>query len=257
MDAAELSGADSVLEVGAGIGTLTVGLAERAGWVTAVEVDRRLLPALTAVAGERANVRIIPGDILGLPLAGLIAGPAVVTRKVVANLPYNIATAIISRFLSESLGASLMVVTVQQEVAERIVAAPGTRAYGILSLAVQYRADARIAGRIPPGAFLPRPEVASAIVRLTPFREPRGAGADEATLFRVIRAGFGQRRKTLQAALARGLDLPRAPVADALGRAGIDPRARAETVDLAAFGRLAYHLAQHLSPADQTDSQRD
>jgi 16S rRNA (adenine1518-N6/adenine1519-N6)-dimethyltransferase len=247
LDAAALSGSDSVVEVGAGIGTLTLGLAERAGWVTAVEVDRRLLPALTATAGGHANVRIVPGDILTLSPAGLFGGPAAATRKVVANLPYNIATAIISRFLSESLEASLMVVTVQREVAERIVAAPGTRSYGILSLAVQYHAHAQIVGRIPPGAFLPRPEVASAIVHLTPLREAPVAGVGEQTLFRVIRAGFGQRRKTLQAALAGGLQLPRDVVADTLGRAGIDPRARAETVDLASFGRLAHGLGPYLS----------
>ena len=251
MNAAALSGTDSVLEVGAGIGTLTLGLAERAGWVTAVEVDQRLLPALTATAGGRANVRIISGDILALSPSALFGGPTAAARKVVANLPYNIATAIISRLLSESLGAVLMVVTVQREVAERIVAAPGTRAYGILSLAVQYRAHAQIVGRIPPGAFLPRPEVASAIVLLTPLREPPVAGVDEPALFRVIRGGFGQRRKTLQAALAGGLHLPRGVVADSLSRAGIDPRARAETVDLASFGRLAHHLGPHLSPTDE------
>lgn len=254
LDAAALSGSDSVLEVGAGIGTLTLGLAERAGWVTAVEVDRRLLPALTAMAGGRANVRIVSGDILALSSAGLFGGPTATTRKVVANLPYNIATAIISRFLSESLAVSLIVVTVQREVAERIVAAPGTRSYGILSLGVQYHAHPQIVSRIPPGAFLPAPEVASAIVRLTPLREPPVAGVDEPTLFRVIRAGFGQRRKTLQAALAGGLHLPRAVVADTLGRAGIDPRARAETIDLAAFGRLAHHLGPHLLAPDHTDS---
>lgn len=240
-----------MLEVGAGIGTLTLGLAERAGWVTAVEVDRRLLPAITATAGGRPNVQIISGDILALPPAGLFGGPADATRKVVANLPYNIATEVVSRLLAPSLGVVLMAVTVQREVAERIVAAPGTRSYGILSLAVQYRARARIVARIPPGAFLPAPEVASAVVHLVPLREPPVAGLDEQMLFRVIRAGFGQRRKMLQTALAGGLELPKSVVARSLGLAGVDPRARAETVDLAAFGRLAHHLSPHLSPTGQ------
>ncbi len=235
-----------MLEVGAGIGTLTLGLAERAGWVTAVEVDRRLLPALTATAGTRSNVQIVAGDILALPPTGLFGGPTDATRKVVANLPYNIASAVMTRLLAEPLGIALMVVTVQREVAERIVAAPGSRSYGILSLAIQYRAHARIVSRIPPGAFLPAPEVASAIVQLTPRAEPAAAGPDERTLFRVIRAGFGQRRKMLQTALAGGLHLPKSVVAGALGLAGIDPHARAETVDLAAFGRLAHHLSLHL-----------
>ena len=235
-----------MLEVGAGIGTLTLGLAERAGWVTAVEVDRRLLPALTSTAEGVANVQIVPGDILTLSPAGLFGGPAGAPRKVVANLPYNIGSAVISRLLAEALGLSLMVVTVQQEVAERIVAAPGTSSYGILSLAVQYRARPHIAGRISPGSFLPAPEVASAIVRLTPLLEPPVAGVDERTLFRVIRAGFGQRRKMLQAALTGGLGLPKPAVVEALTLAGIDPRARAETVDLPAFGRLAHRLGRHL-----------
>lgn len=241
-----------MLEVGAGIGTLTLGLAERAGWVTAVEVDRRLLPALTATAGGRANVQIISGDILALPPADLFGGPAAATRKAVANLPYNIATAVVSRLLARSLGLILMVVTVQREVAERIVAAPGTRSYGILSLAVQYRAHVRIVARIPPGAFLPAPEVASAVVQLVPLPEPPVAGLDEQTLFRVIRAGFGQRRKMLHTALAGGLGLPKSVVARSLGLAGVEPGARAETVDLAAFGRLAHHLSPYLSPAGQT-----
>lgn len=247
LSAAALSPADSVLEVGAGIGTLTLGLAERAGWVTAVEVDRRLLPALTATAGGLANVRIVPGDILTLSPPGLFGGPARASRKVVANLPYNIATAVISRLLAEPVGLSLLVVTVQREVAERIVAAPGTPSYGILSLAVQYRARAQIVGRISPGSFLPAPEVASAIVRLTPLLEPPVAGVDERTLFRVIRAGFGQRRKMLQAALTGGLGLPKPTVVEALTLAAIDPRARAETVDLAAFGRLAHRLGRNLA----------
>jgi 16S rRNA (adenine1518-N6/adenine1519-N6)-dimethyltransferase len=247
LDAAALAAEDSVLEVGAGLGTLTLGLSERAGWVTAVEVDRRLLAALAATAGARANVRIVPGDILTLSPAGLFGGPAGAPRKVVANLPYNIATAVISRLLAEPLGLTLLVVTVQREVAERIVAAPGTPSYGILSLAVQYRAYAQIAGRIPPGSFLPAPEVASAIVRLTPLREPQVVGVDERTLFRVIRAGFGQRRKMLQAALTGGLGLPKPTVVRSLTLAGIDPRARAETVDLAAFGRLAHHLGHHIA----------
>jgi len=237
-----------VLEVGAGIGTLTLGLADAAGWVTAVEVDRRLLPALRAIGGTRANVRIVPADILTVPLTGLFSGPDTAARKVVANLPYNIAAAVITRLLESTLRPAALIVTVQREVAERLVAAPGGRDYGILSVAVQYRAVSRILARIPPGAFLPPPAVESSLVELRPRHVPAVA-VDEAAFFRVVRAGFGQRRKTLPNALAHGLALPRAVVERACEEAGIDLRARAETVDVATFGRLTGILAEHLQAA--------
>ncbi|HYM91556.1 MAG TPA: 16S rRNA (adenine(1518)-N(6)/adenine(1519)-N(6))-dimethyltransferase RsmA [bacterium] len=249
LDAASLSRDDSVLEVGAGIGTLTLGLADRAGWVTAVEVDRRLVSALEAIVGPRPNVRIVQGDILALPAEALFDGPAGAPRKVVANLPYNIASAVLTRLLEEPLGLAVLVVTVQREVAERIAARPGGRAYGRLSIAVQYRAVPRIIARISPGAFLPQPAVESALVELRPLPRPAVEVPDEGTFFRVVAAGFAQRRKTLHNSLASVLDQPREVVARALGEAGIDPRARAETLDLAAFGRLAWALAVPLRTA--------
>lgn len=237
-----------MLEVGAGVGTLTAGLAERAGWVTAVEVDRGLLEALRTTVGGRPNVRIIPGDILALPPAGLFDGPPDAPRKVVANLPYNIASAVLMRLLEAPLGLTLLVVTVQREVGERIAAPPGGREYGILSIAAQYYAAPRILARIPPGAFLPRPKVSSALVELRPHRTPPAPVPDERTFFRVVTAGFGQRRKMLSNALAAGLDLPRAIVERACAEAGVDPRARAETLDLAAFAALTRALYPHLRP---------
>jgi len=231
-----------VLEVGAGIGTLTIGLAELAGWVTAVEVDRGLLRALEATAGTRPNVRIVPGDILAMAPEALFEGP-VAARKVVANLPYNIASAVLTRLLRQPLGLTSLVVTVQREVADRLAARPGGREYGLLSIAVQYRAIPRIIARIPPGAFLPPPAVDSALVELRPRREPAVAVADESMFFRIVAAGFGQRRKTLHNALASGLDLPKEVVERACRSAGIDPRVRAETLDLEAFGRLTQALA--------------
>jgi 16S rRNA (adenine1518-N6/adenine1519-N6)-dimethyltransferase len=238
-----------VLEVGAGIGTLTLGLAERAGWVTAVEVDRRLLQALEAVVAPRPNVRIVAGDILALSAADLFGGPAGAARKVVANLPYGIASAVLARFVEQPLGLALLVVTVQREVAERIAARPGGRAYGILSIAIQYRAVPRIIARIPPGAFFPQPAVDSALVELKPLARPAVEVPDERTFFRIVTSGFGQRRKTLHNALAHGLDQPRDVVARALKKADIDPGARAETLDLAAFGRLAWALEGPLRAA--------
>lgn len=231
-----------MLEVGAGIGTLTLALAERAGWVTAVEVDRGLLRALETTVGGRANVRIVPGDVLAMAPADLFWGPAASPRKVVANLPYNIASAVLTRLLEQPLGLVVLVVTVQREVAERLIAQPGGREYGILSIAIQYRAAARILTRVTPGAFFPPPAVDSALVELRPRSRPAVAVADEPAFFRIVRAGFGQRRKTLANALAHGLALSREIVEHACRDAGIDPRARAETLDLAAFGRLARAL---------------
>jgi 16S rRNA (adenine1518-N6/adenine1519-N6)-dimethyltransferase len=236
--AASLVSSDSVLEVGAGIGTLTLGLADRAGWVTAVEVDRNLLPALEASVGARPNVRIAPGDILAMAPAELFGGPAGAPRKVVANLPYNIASAVITRLLERPLGLVTLVVTLQREVAERLAARPGGREYGILSVAVQYRAIPKIIARIPPGAFFPPPAVDSALVELRPRQQPAVAVADESMFFRIVTAGFGQRRKTLHNALASGLDLSKEVVERACREAGVDPRVRAETLDLEAFGRL-------------------
>ena len=237
-----------MLEVGAGVGTLTAGLAERAGWVTAVEVDRGLLEALHTTVGGRPNVRIVPGDVLALPPAALFDGPPDAPRKVVANLPYNIASAVLMRLLEAPLGITLLVVTVQREVAERIAARPGGRDYGILSVATQYHATPRILARIPPGAFLPRPKVASSLVELKPHRTPPAPVPDERAFFRVVTAGFGQRRKMLSNALAAGLDLPRAVVERACAEAGVDPRARAETLSLAAFAALAQALHPYLRP---------
>jgi 16S rRNA (adenine1518-N6/adenine1519-N6)-dimethyltransferase len=235
-----------VLEVGAGIGTLTLGLADRAGWVTAVEVDRGLQRALRATAGHRPNVRIIPGDIMELPPATLFDGPAGAPRKVVANLPYNIASAVLTRLLEHRLGLAVLIVTVQREVAERIAARPGSPAYGLLSIAIRFRAVPRLVARIGPRAFLPPPEVESALVELTPLREPPVTVPDDREFFRIVAAGFGQRRKTIHNALVGGLGLGRQVVERALGAAGIDPRVRAETLDVAAFGRLARVLHEHL-----------
>lgn len=245
--AAFLSPADSVLEVGAGIGTLTLALAERAGWVSAVEVDRGLVRVLETTVGTRPNVRIVPADVLAMVPADLFGGPPDAPRKVVANLPYNIASAVLTRFLEAPLGLVTIVVTVQREVAQRLIARPGRRDYGILSIAVQYRAAPRIIARIPPGAFFPPPAVDSALVELRPLPRPAVAVSDERAFFRVVAAGFGQRRKTLHNALARGLDLPKEVVARACREAGVDPMARAETLDLEAFARLTRAFMTPLS----------
>ena len=244
--AASITPLDSILEVGAGIGTLTLGLADRAGWVTAVERDRSLLPALQAVAGRRPNVRIVQGDILELPPTDLFGGPPGAPRKVVANLPYNIASAVLTRMLEQAPGVSRLVVTVQREVAERITARPGTRAYGMLSVAIQFYAVPRTLERIPAGAFLPPPEVESALLELAPLAAPPVEVPDARAFFKVVAAGFGQRRKMLANALAAGLGLAKGVAERTCDRAGVDPRARAETLDLAAFARLTRALEPEL-----------
>lgn len=235
VESADLSAADSILEVGAGLGTLTVPLSERAGNVTAVEVDEKLIPALRMTVGDRANVRIIHGDILDL-----IPLPSSFT-KVVANLPYNVASLLIVRLLEIPLGLSRLVLTVQREVADRLAAAPGTKDYGALSVAVQYRASVEVVGRVPATAFYPPPEVESAIARIDVRSQPSVTVPDERLFFAVVRAAFGQRRKTLRNALsALGIDPTEA--AEACRAAGIDPRRRGETLSLQEFAELAQHV---------------
>jgi len=249
---AALSREDTVLEIGAGVGTLTAALADQAGWVTALEVDQGLLPALQAGSGGPPNVRVVVGDALEMDLGGLFWGPQDRPRKVVANLPYNIAAAILMRLLEPSLRLSLIVVTIQREVAERVVAAPGSRAYGRLSVAVQYHAVPRIASRVPPGAFIPAPAVESAILKILPRRAPPVSVPDEGEFFRVVAAGFGYRRKILMNALARGLGLSPGVVEAACGAAGVDPRSRAEDLGLEAFAALARALHQSLAAGPGT-----
>lgn len=242
LEASALSPQDGVFEVGAGIGTLTVALAEAAGQVTAVEFDRALLPALHDAVGRLPNVRVVEGDVMALELEALVA-PLPHPRKSVSNLPYDIASPLIVALLERPLGFARLVFTVQREVAERLTAPPGGRAYGALSVAVQYRAQAAIVARVPPTAFYPPPEVDSAIVRLDVRPDPAVRVTDEAAFFRVVRAAFAQRRKTLRNTLAGGLRLTPQAVEAAAARTGIDPRRRGETLSLEEFARLTDSLA--------------
>jgi 16S rRNA (adenine1518-N6/adenine1519-N6)-dimethyltransferase len=237
---AELSPRDAVLEVGAGLGTLTRRLAEQAGCVVAVEVDETLIPALREATAPYPHVRIVRADVLRLDLPSLF--PAGFVRKVVSNLPYRIASTLIVRLLEEVGGLERLVLTVQREVAERLVAAPGTKDYGLLTLLVRYRAHAEVAERIPPTAFLPPPRVESAVVVLRPHAPPEVA--DEALLFRLVRAAFAQRRKQLRNAL-KPLGLPSGVLAAAACKAGVDLAQRGEALPLEAFLALTNALAEH------------
>lgn len=248
LEAAGLTSADAVLEVGAGLGTLTVALAQRAGRVIAVEIDPALLPPLSAAVGVFPNVAVVHADILRVDPEALLSG-ATGPRKIVANLPYNVASPLIVSLLERPLGLERMVMTVQREVAQRLAAGPGTKDYGALSVAVQFRAQAEIVGRIPPSGFFPSPDVESAIVRLVVRPAPPVQVTDEAAFFRVVRAAFAQRRKTLRNTVAAVLALPPAQVEAACREAGIDPRRRGETLTLAEFAALTEALAGSGGPS--------
>lgn len=239
--AAQLSKDDLVLEIGPGLGTLTQALAERAGRVVAVELDRLLVSILQdTIVAFYPNVEIVQGDASRIDLAELLKQRLAPGQraKVVANLPYYITTPLLLRLLEERLPLSHAVVMVQREVAERIVAPPGGKDYGSLSVAVQFHSIPQIAARVPRAAFVPAPEVDSAVVLLE-MRESPPVDADERTFRGVVKAAFGQRRKTLLNALSAGLGLGKDLLAAALGAAGIDPGRRGETLSLQEFAVVA------------------
>ncbi len=222
---ARLSSADDVLEVGPGLGILTSELTAHAGSVTAVELDARLARRLRDSFGERA--RIVEGDILELDLDQVIPASDYV---VVANLPYSIATAVIQRFLEHHQPPKRLVLMVQREVAERMTARPPEMS--ILAVAVQFYAHAKVEFRIGSGAFIPPPRVESAVVRLETREAPLLPINDHQAFFRLVRAGFSQRRKRLDNAIAASLDIQKRSAAAALSESGIEPSRRAETLDV-------------------------
>ncbi len=232
--AAELSGGESVLEIGAGIGTLTVGLAEQARRVIAVEYDARLLPALREAMEPGAMVEIIHGDILDLDLEELVDEQ---DYWVIANIPYHITSMLLRRLLEAPKSASRVVLTVQREVAERVVASPGQMS--LLALSVQAYGVPALKGRIPPQAFYPEPRVESSVLRIDIHPDPLVPARLVAPFFRLARAGFAQRRKKLRNALAGGLDQDPARVVAWLHDARIDPSRRAQELSLQEWIRLA------------------
>lgn len=230
---------DGVLEIGPGIGVLTHELAQRAGRVAAIELDDRLLPVLRETLAEHDNVEIIHGDAMKLDLHRLLAEQFGGRRVAVcANLPYYITSPLLMRLLESRLPVETITVMVQKEAAVRLCAAPGTRECGAVSLAVQYYAQARTLFPVSRGSFLPAPHVDSAVIQLTVRKEPPFAVRDEAGLFRVIRAAFGQRRKTLANALTGG-GFDKDAVRRAMQAAGVAETARAEELSLPAFAALA------------------
>jgi len=230
--AADVAPGEAVYEVGPGRGLLTEALLEAGARVTAVEMDRGLFADLEQRLGGREGLTLHPGDALRFDPGAL--GPA---YKVVANLPYQVTTPLLFHLLAARPAPQCLVVMVQREVADRMLASPGTKDYGVLTLGVAARATAALCFGLPPGAFRPPPKVRSAVVRITPLADPPVPPEDVDAFMAVVRAALGRRRKTLKNALAT-LNLPPERVAAALEQAGIDPRVRGETLDLAAFLRL-------------------
>ena len=240
VDAAEVKPGDRVLEIGPGIGTLTQGLAEAGAMVTAVELDKKLPAVLAETLKGYDNVRIVPGDILKVDIPALMGeGP----YKVAANLPYYITTPILMALLERHLPITRMVTMVQKEVAERMVAKPGSKTYGALSVAVQYYTDPEIVLDVPPRSFLPAPEVDSVVIVCKVRETPSVAVKDEKRFFRVVKAAFVQCRNSFSNVF-KGSGLQKEQVRDAMERAGIDPTRRGETLSLAEFGRLADAFAE-------------
>ncbi|MDF2905662.1 MAG: dimethyladenosine transferase [Herbinix sp.] len=245
--AAGITKDDFVLEIGPGIGTLTQYLCENAREVVAVEIDKMLLPILEDTLSEYDNVTVINSDILKLDLNELVKErnnnqPI----KVVANLPYYITTPIIMDLFERRLPLENVTVMVQKEVADRMQASPGSKDYGALSLAVQYYAKPYIAANVPPNCFMPRPNVGSAVINLTLHKESPIEVRDEKLLFRMIRASFNQRRKTLMNGLNNSSELSfsKEEVGQALTALGISENIRGEALSLKQFAELANLLSQ-------------
>lgn len=233
--AAELTPGEPVLEVGPGIGTLTQGLAQSGADVTAIELDRRLLEVLDTTLAFYDNVRIVHGDVLKLDV------PTIMNHKpfkVVANLPYYITTPIIMSLLESKLPIERLVVMVQKEVALRMVAKPGTKDYGALSVAVQYYTEPDIVLDVPPKSFLPAPAVTSSVIRCVLRDKPPVDVIDEKLFFRVVKAGFAQRRKTFSNTM-KTTGLSRDRIEELLAKANIDGQRRGETFTLQEFADIA------------------
>ena len=236
--AAEITKDDVVLEIGPGIGTMTQYLAEAAGEVFAVEIDKNLLPILAETLAEYDNVTVVNEDILKVDIAALTGGRPV---KVVANLPYYITTPIIMGLFENHVPVDSITVMVQKEVADRMQTGPGSKDYGALSLAVQYYAEPYIVANVPPNCFMPRPKVGSAVIKLTRYEKPPVDVKDEGLMFRLIRASFNQRRKTLANGLknSQELNYTKEQVEAAITECGLPLNIRGEALTLEQFAKLS------------------
>ena len=247
ISAAGITKDDCVLEIGPGIGTMTQYLAENAGHVVAVEIDRNLIPILKETLADYDNVTVINEDILRVDIKALAeeynGGKPI---KVVANLPYYITTPILMGLFESGVPIDNITVMVQKEVADRMKEGPGSKDYGALSLAVQYYAEPEIVANVPPNCFIPRPNVGSAVIRLTRHKEMPVEVKDPALMFKIIRASFNQRRKTLQNGLGNAPELPytKEQIAAAIAEMGLTPTIRGEALSLAQFAQLSDILGE-------------
>ena len=247
VSAAGITKDDCVLEIGPGIGTMTQYLAESTGQVIAVEIDTNLLPILTDTLKDYSNVKVINQDILKVDINELVKeynnGRPI---KVVANLPYYITTPIIMGLFESNVPIDNITVMVQKEVADRMQVGPGSKDYGALSLAVQYYASPYIVANVPPNCFIPRPNVGSAVIRLTRYQEPPVQVKDPKLMFKLIRASFNQRRKTLQNGLNNSpeISFSKEEITKAIESLGVSPSVRGEALSLEQFAQLANYFAQ-------------
>lgn len=248
IQAAGITGEDCVLEIGPGIGTMTQYLAEHAGRVVAVEIDAGLLPILDETLEGYSNVTVIHNDILKMDMNALVdeynGGKPV---KVVANLPYYITTPIIMGLFESSVPIDNITVMVQKEVADRMQVGPGSKDYGALSLAVQYYASPYIVANVPPNCFIPRPGVGSAVIRLTRYREPPVQVDEPGFMFRLVRASFNQRRKTLQNGLNNSPEIPcsKEMIAAGIESLGVPASVRGEALSLEQFAQLSNYFTRN------------
>ena len=249
ISAADITKEDCILEIGPGIGTMTQYLAENAGQVVAVEIDKNLIPILDETLADYDNITIINDDILKVDINKIVQeknnGKPI---KVVANLPYYITTPIIMGLFEKQVPLYSITVMVQKEVADRMKVGPGTKDYGALSLAVQYYAEPYLVANVPPNCFIPRPGVGSAVIKLTRYKEPPVKVKDEKLMFALVRAAFGQRRKTLQNAIANSNEqsFTKEEAKAAITRMGLSENIRGESLSLTEFAALSDILSETL-----------
>ena len=249
IDASGVTEDDFVLEIGPGIGTMTQYLCERAREVVAVEIDKNLIPILSDTLKNYSNVTVINEDILKLDICKLAEeknqGKPI---KVVANLPYYITTPIIMGLFESHVPIDSITIMVQKEVAERMQEGPGSKEYGALSLAVQYYAKPEIVANVPPNCFMPRPNVGSAVIRLTRHEKPPVEVEDEKLMFHIIRASFNQRRKTLANGLNNSpeIHLPKEVIQESIVSLGVPENIRGEALSLEQFAELSNEIGQRM-----------
>lgn len=249
IDASGVTEDDFVLEIGPGIGTMTQYLCERAREVVAVEIDKNLIPILSDTLKNYSNVTVINEDILKLDICKLAEEKNQGTPiKVVANLPYYITTPIIMGLFESHVPIDSITIMVQKEVAERMQEGPGSKEYGALSLAVQYYAKPEIVANVPPNCFMPRPNVGSAVIRLTRHEKPPVEVEDEKLMFRIIRASFNQRRKTLANGLNNSpeIHLPKEVIQESIVSLGVPENIRGEALSLEQFAELSNEIGQRM-----------